>query len=119
MSRGPGSKRRVAPRIEELYPEDYRLYSKPYLDTAAVLLSKDPADEEVVNEMREEIANLFEVIRYRTEGDGDDFALFDLATLSFAPLGRPAAIRTRADRVMDARILPIPESSGPSRRGGC
>jgi HAD superfamily hydrolase (TIGR01484 family) len=37
-------------------------------------------------------------------GDGEnDLALFDLATLSFAPHDSPPAIRARADRVLDAR----------------
>lgn len=42
-------------------------------------------------------------------GDGEnDLALFELATLSFAPEGSPPAIRARADRVLDMREEGLP-----------
>jgi hydroxymethylpyrimidine pyrophosphatase-like HAD family hydrolase len=50
-------------------------------------------------------------------GDGEnDLTLFEMATLSFAPLDSPPAIRTRADRVLDVRkeglLAPILEEIG-------
>lgn len=54
-------------------------------------------------------------------GDGEnDLALFDLATLSFAPESSPPAIRTRADRVLDMReeglLAPILREIAARRR---
>jgi hypothetical protein len=50
-------------------------------------------------------------------GDGEnDLALFEMATLRFAPLDSPPAIRARADRVLDVReeglLAPILEEIG-------
>jgi len=55
-------------------------------------------------------------------GDGEnDLALFEMATLSFAPLESPPAIRARADRVLDIRkeglLAPILEEIGRRATG--
>jgi hypothetical protein len=48
-------------------------------------------------------------------------ALFEMATLSFAPLGSPPAIQARADRVLDLReeglLGPILEEIGRRAAG--
>ena len=63
VSRGPGSKWRMAPRIIDLYPETVDIYVEPYVGTGAMVLSKEPSDVEIVNDIHKEIANLFDVIR--------------------------------------------------------
>ncbi len=55
-------------------------------------------------------------------GDGEnDLALFDMATLRFAPVSSPPAIRARADRVLDVRkeglLAPILEEIGRRATG--
>lgn len=67
VSRGPGSKWRMAPRIIDLFPVDFRVYVEPYVGTGAMLLSKEPSEVEIVNDKHEEISNLFDVIRDRSK----------------------------------------------------
>ncbi len=67
VSRGPGSKWKMAPRIIDLYPEKVDVYVEPYVGTGAMILSKEPSPVEVVNDIHTEIANLFDVIRNRSK----------------------------------------------------
>nr|MDP9477686.1 DNA adenine methylase [Actinomycetota bacterium] len=66
MLRYYGSKWNLAPSIAELFV-GHRVYVEPYLGSAAVFLSKEPARFEVLNDLDDEIVNLFEVTRTRPE----------------------------------------------------
>ncbi len=61
-----GAKWNLAPYIAALFV-DHRLYVEPYLGSGAVFLSKEPSDFEVLNDVDDEIVNLFEVVRTRPE----------------------------------------------------
>ena len=66
MLRYYGSKWNLAPFIAELFV-DHRVYVEPYLGSAAVFMSKEPVRFEVLNDLDDEIVNLFEMIRTRRE----------------------------------------------------
>lgn len=66
MVRYYGSKWNLAPYIVEIFV-DHRVYVEPYLGSAAVFLTKAPAKHEVLNDVDDEIVNLFEVIRRQPE----------------------------------------------------
>ncbi len=66
MLRYYGSKWNLAPFITELFVE-HRVYVEPYLGSAAVFMSKEPKKFEVLNDLDDEIVNLFEIIRTRRE----------------------------------------------------
>ena len=57
-----GSKWRMAPRLIDLFPK-HRIYGEPYLGSAAVFLSKQPVEVEILNDLDSEVVNLFEVVR--------------------------------------------------------
>ncbi len=57
-----GGKWNLAPDIAKLFVA-HRLYVEPYLGSAAVFLSKKPSEFEVLNDVDDEIVNLFEVVR--------------------------------------------------------
>lgn len=63
VMRGPGSKDKLGRWLRLFLPEDHKLYVEPYLGTGAVLLNKEPSEEEVVNDLNKEIVNLFDVLR--------------------------------------------------------
>ena len=60
-----GSKWRMATRLIELFPK-HRVYVEPYLGSAAVFLSKEPSEIEILNDLDSEVVNLFEVVRDHT-----------------------------------------------------
>lgn len=62
MLRYFGSKWRVAPEIIKYFP-DHVVYVEPFGGSAAVLLRKEPAWNEVYNDLDEDIVNLFRVLR--------------------------------------------------------
>lgn len=64
MLRYYGSKWNLAPFIAELFVE-HRVYLEPYLGSAAVFMSKKPVRFEVLNDLDDEIVNLFQVVRTR------------------------------------------------------
>ncbi len=57
-----GSKWDLAPKIVKLFPE-HRVFVEPYLGSGAVFLTKDKSKHEVINDINDEIVNLFEVVR--------------------------------------------------------
>lgn len=87
-----GSKRTLAPRIvAELGP--HRAYWEPFCGSMAVLLGKQPATMETVNDLHGELINLARVLRNRPTAD----ILYDrlLRTLCSEVLYREAAQRCR------------------------
>lgn len=66
MLRYYGSKWNLAPFIAELFV-DHRVYVEPYLGSAAVFMTKERVKFEVLNDLDDEIVNLFKVIRTRRE----------------------------------------------------
>ena len=61
-----GSKWRMATRLINLFPE-HRVYVEPYMGSAAVFLSRKPAEVEILNDLDSEVVNLFEVVRDHRE----------------------------------------------------
>lgn len=64
MLRYYGSKWNLAPFIAELFVE-HRVYVEPYLGSAAVFMTKGSVRFEVLNDLDDEIVNLFQVVRTR------------------------------------------------------
>ena len=60
--RYPGSKWNMAKNIIELMPE-HRSYLEPYFGSGAVLFSKEISKIETINDLNDDIVNLFNVIR--------------------------------------------------------
>lgn len=61
-----GSKWDLAHKIVPLLVE-HRVYVEPYLGSGAVFLTKDKSKHEVINDINDEIVNLFEVVRKHPE----------------------------------------------------
>lgn len=58
----PGAKWKLAPWIISQFPE-HTTYIEPYFGSGAVFFSKEPAKYEVINDLDEQVTNLFKVIR--------------------------------------------------------
>jgi len=58
-----GGKHQLAPRIVEKLP-GHRLYCEVFGGSGAVLLAKDPSEDEVFNDINGEISNLFRIVKY-------------------------------------------------------
>lgn len=57
-----GGKARLAKKIAALMPE-HRFYAEPYSGSAAVLLAKEPAEREVINDVDGRLVNFWRVLR--------------------------------------------------------
>lgn len=64
--RYPGSKWNLANTIVSMMPE-HKSYLEPFFGSGAVLFTKQPSPIETINDMDDEIVNLFRVIRTRPE----------------------------------------------------
>lgn len=73
LLRYPGSKWNLASRIVAMLPE-HKSYLEPYFGSGAVLFTKSPSAIETVNDLNDDVVNLFEIIRSRPD---------DLATRLF------------------------------------
>lgn len=62
LLRYPGSKWNLANRIVDLLPK-HKSYLEPYFGSGAVLFTKPPSAIETVNDLNEDIVNLFEIVR--------------------------------------------------------
>lgn len=62
LLRYPGSKQRIAPWIISHMPKHHS-YLEPFAGGLAVLLNKDPARIETINDLDRDVINLFKVIR--------------------------------------------------------
>lgn len=62
LLRYPGSKQRIAPWIISRMPEHHS-YVEPYCGGIAVLLNKEPSRIETINDLDDDVINLFRVIQ--------------------------------------------------------
>ncbi len=62
LLRYPGSKQRIAPWIISHMPKHHS-YLEPYAGGIAVLLNKEPSRIETINDLDNDVVNLFQVIR--------------------------------------------------------
>ncbi len=58
----PGSKWRIADRLEGMIPP-HHTYCEPYFGSGAVFFRKEPSDIEIINDLDEDVVNLFRCIR--------------------------------------------------------
>ncbi|MDF2485666.1 MAG: methyltransferase [Herbinix sp.] len=66
LLRYPGSKQRIAPWIIENMPVHHS-YLEPYAGGIAVLLNKEPSRIETINDLDDDVVNLFRVIRTKKD----------------------------------------------------
>ena len=66
LLRYPGSKQRIAPWIISHMPKHHS-YLEPYAGGIAVLLNKEPSRIETINDLDNDVVNLFRVIREKRE----------------------------------------------------
>lgn len=66
LLRYPGSKWNLAGRIVELLPE-HKTYLEPYFGSGAVLFTKKPSAIETINDLNDDVVNLFQVIQQEPE----------------------------------------------------
>ncbi len=66
LLRYPGSKQRLAPWIIEHMPEHHS-YLEPYFGGGAILFNKEPSRIETINDLDDDVVNLFRVIREKKE----------------------------------------------------
>lgn len=62
LLRYPGSKWNLANKIVDLLPK-HKSYLEPYFGSGAVLFTKLPSAIETVNDLNEDVVNLFEIVR--------------------------------------------------------
>lgn len=62
----PGAKNRLAPWIVSHIPS-HKVYCEPFLGSAAVFLNKEPAYNEILNDLDDDIYNFFKVVRENPE----------------------------------------------------
>ena len=62
LLRYPGSKWNLAKRIVNMLPE-HRTYLEPYFGSGAVFFNKQPSRIETINDLNDDIVNLFQVIQ--------------------------------------------------------
>ena len=64
--RYPGSKWALAPAIVARMPDHYH-YVEPFFGAGAVFFTKPPAPHEVINDLNDQVVNLFRVLRDRPD----------------------------------------------------
>ena len=62
----PGAKNRLAPWIVSHIPQ-HKVYCEPFLGSGAVFLNKEPAYNEILNDLDDDIYNFFKVVREQAE----------------------------------------------------
>lgn len=62
----PGAKNRLAPWIVSHIPP-HKVYCEPFLGSGAVFLNKEPAYNEILNDIDDDIYNFFKVVREQSE----------------------------------------------------
>ena len=63
----PGAKNRIAPWIIKHIPP-HKVYCEPFLGSGAVFLNKEPAYNEILNDLDDDIYNFFKAVRENPEG---------------------------------------------------
>ncbi|MFA9492346.1 DNA adenine methylase [Streptococcus sp. E17BB] len=66
LLRYPGSKWNLASKIVSLLPE-HKSYLEPYFGSGAVLFNKNASAIETVNDLNDDVVNLFEIVRDRPQ----------------------------------------------------
>jgi Site-specific DNA methylase len=66
LLRYPGSKQRIAPWIISQMPKHHS-YLEPYFGGGAILFNKEPSRIETINDLDDDVINLFRVIREKKE----------------------------------------------------
>ena len=62
----PGAKNRLAPGIVSHIPQ-HKVYCEPFLGSGAVFMNKEPAYNEILNDLDDDIYNFFKVVREQSE----------------------------------------------------
>lgn len=62
----PGAKNRIAPWIVGHIPP-HKVYCEPFLGSGAVFLNKEPAYNEILNDIDDDIYNFFKIVREQSE----------------------------------------------------
>lgn len=62
----PGAKNRLAPWIVSHIPS-HKVYCEPFLGSGAVFLNKEPAYNEILNDLDYDIYNFFKIVREQSE----------------------------------------------------
>ena len=62
----PGAKNRLAPWIVSHIPQ-HKVYCEPFLGSGAVFLNKEPAYNEILNDIDDDIYNFFKIVREQSE----------------------------------------------------
>lgn len=62
----PGIKWRIADRLVEMIPP-HHTYCEPFFGSGAVFFQKQPSDIEIINDMDNDVVNLFTCIRNDAE----------------------------------------------------
>ncbi|WP_040209846.1 DNA adenine methylase [Clostridium polynesiense] len=62
----PGAKWSIADKIVDLIPE-HKIYLEPFFGSGAVFFSKSPCNTEILNDLDDEVVNLFRCIRDKSE----------------------------------------------------
>ena len=73
-----GGKRRLAPRIVEMFGQ-HKAYWEPFCGSMAVLMLKSPCEMETVNDLHGDLINLAKVIQDKELG----FQLYDKLSRTF------------------------------------
>ena len=84
----PGSKWRIAQEIVNLFPQ-HRSYVEPFFGSGAVLFNKELSSIETINDIDNDIVNLFQIIRDEPEKMQDPFTmryLFELQLINMNKL---------------------------------
>lgn len=97
----PGAKWTLAPWIAAHFPA-HRTYLEPYFGSGAVLFAKPPSRAEIVNDLDDEIVNLFRAIRDRPADLARAVALTPWAREEFAHANAEPDV---ADEVERARLF--------------
>lgn len=62
----PGAKNRLAPWIVSHIPL-HKVYCEPFLGSGAVFLNKEPAYNEILNDLDDDVYNFFKIVREQSE----------------------------------------------------
>ena len=66
----PGAKNRLAPWIVSHIPQ-HKVYCEPFLGSGAVFLNKEPAYNEILNDIDDDIYNFFKIVENNRKNSAD------------------------------------------------
>lgn len=94
LLRYPGSKWNLANKIVDLLPK-HKSYLEPYFGSGAVLFTKLPSAIETVNDLNEDIVNLFEIVRDNPDKLTNQTSVCILTRLTFSAQGLANSTATK------------------------